>query len=390
MKIALVTETFPPQINGVSLTLRRLADYLVSQGHEVLVVHPRYAAEDGSGWCQNFRHGYTQVEMPAWPLPFYREVLLPRPPMGLYKKALDAFKPDLVHIATEAGLGLSALRFCRKRGWPVVSSFHTNFDAYARHYRMTWLVPAVISYLRWFHNRTAATFVPSQSIINRLQLLGFERLKLWPRGVETGHFRPDRPGAGALRSQFGIPENAVVVGHCGRLAPEKNTGYLVDVFSEMLKKSLQTHLLIVGDGPSRKAFEARLRQCSRASGRVHFTGYLTGEQLADAYSAMDLFAFSSRTETFGNVLLEAMASGLPVVALAEGGPNDVVQDGVTGRLLPPEAAPTEMAAILAEWAAGGGGRKLIAGQARAYAETQAWETIMRRLVEDYRAVLAGG
>lgn len=389
MKISLVTETFPPQINGASRTLGRLADYLVSQGHEVLVVHPRYSANDGSAMGQNVPHGYRQVEMPAWPLPFYREVILPRTPMGRYKKALDAFKPDLVHIATEAGLGLSALRFCRKRGWPVVSSFHTNFDAYARHYRMTWLVPAVTRYLRWFHNRTAATFVPSQTIINRLENLGFERLKLWPRGVETGHFRPDRPGARAVRSQYGIPENAVVVGHCGRLAPEKNTGYLVNVFSELLERLPQVQLLIVGDGPSRKAFEARMRQCSNASGRVHFTGYLTGEPLADAYAAMDLFAFSSRTETFGNVLLEAMASGLPVVALAEGGPADVVQDGTTGRLLPPEAAPAEMAAVLSDWAENGSKRNLLASQARAYAETQAWDRIMRRLEADYQAVLKG-
>lgn len=388
MKIALITETFPPQINGVSRTLGRLADFLVSQGHEVLVVHPRYADKGVSEIAQQLVHSYELVEMPAWPLPFYREVVLPRPPLGRYKQALDAFKPDLVHIATEAGLGLSALRFCRKRGWPVVSSFHTNFDAYARHYRLTWLVPAIAGYLRWFHNRTAATFVPSQTIIHRLEGLGFERLKLWPRGVETSHFRPDRPGALAVREQFGIPANAVVVGHCGRLAPEKNTNYLVDAFSALLEIAPQVHLLIVGDGPSRKGFEARLRQSANAAGRVHFTGYLTGEPLADTYAAMDLFALSSRTETFGNVLLEAMASGLPVVALAEGGPADVVQDGMTGRLLPPEAAPTEMAAILADWTEGVEERKRMAAQARSYADRQTWETIMRRMVEDYRAVLA--
>lgn len=388
MRIALITETYPPQINGVSRTLGMLTEHLSAKGHDVLVIHPEYGdLSSGLVIAPEYQDRIQIQTVPALPLPFYKEVLIPRPPFSNYKTVLSSFHPDLVHIATEGGLGLSALRYCKKRRWPVVSSFHTNFDAYASHYRMRWAVPVVARYLRWFHNRTLATYVPSTTMIHRLESLGFERLSLWPRGVNTSFFRPDRPGSKRIRDQFHIPVDATVIGHCGRLAPEKNIDYLADVFSQVLNESTNTHVLIVGDGPSRTALETKLKRLPHAFGRAHFTGYLTGDQLADAYSAMNLFAFSSRTETFGNVLLEAMASGLPVVAIAEGGPSDVVQDQVTGRLIDPKALPEEMTKILSQWISNKKLLNQIANNARTYAQKVTWERIMDGLFENYQVAL---
>lgn len=386
MKIAIVTETYPPQINGVSRTLGRLVEHLARGGHQVLVVHPRYEESAQAGPMAD---NVKTVQVKAWPLPFYREVLLPRPPFGAYKRALAAFEPDLVHVATEGGLGLSALRLGRRRGWPVVTSYHTNFDAYARHYRLGWAGPLVRLYLRWFHNQGLATFAPSMTICRQLESDGFHSVKLWSRGIDSDLFKPGRPGGGLLRERAGIPGDAVVIGHCGRLAPEKNIFFLADVFAEVLKRDDSAHVMVVGDGPSRTVLEERLRTVPGSTGRVHFTGYLTGAALADAYAAMNAFAFASRTETFGNVLLEAMASGLPVVALGEGGPMDVIQSGVAGLLLPPEAQPQEMAAVLVEWAGNKSEIERLGMAARRHAEATCWEAIMDGLVKDYEATIGG-
>lgn len=387
MKIALVTETFPPQINGVSRTLEQLARHAVGRGDEIMVVHPKYASDERSNVAGESSR-YRDLELPAVPLPFYPEVILPRPPFGRMRRSLDTFRPDIVHIATEALLGYSALRHCLKRNWPVVSSFHTNFDTYAAHYRLGWTVPTVNRYLRWFHNRTAATYVPSRSMIQKLAELGFERLVLWSRGVDTAVFRPRQVERLAGRDRLEIPATAFVVGHCGRLAPEKNVDFLAEAIERMLSRVMHAHAVIVGDGPSRSMIETRLKSIPGLARRVHFTGYLTGPRLADAYGLMDVFAFASRTETFGNVLLEAMATGLPVVALAEGGPADVVADGVTGRLLSRDAKPSSMADILAEWSHLPATVRKLGESARAYAGTQSWEAIMEGLFLDYRRVIA--
>ena len=389
MRLALITETFPPQINGVSRTLGKLAEFMTSHGHELLVIQPEYRDLDKKNDFKiNVHDKLKIVSLKAWPLPFYPEIMLPRPPFTTMKKALVEFQPDLVHIATEAALGLSALRFCRRQGWPVVSSFHTNFDAYARHYRMPWLVNIVSKYLRWFHNRTLATFVPSPTLIHRLEKNGFERLLLWPRGVDAQLFAPQRSGAAEVRQQWKIPANAFVVGHCGRLAPEKNAEYLEQVFQDFLRLKPADHLFIVGDGPSRKSLEMKLNQSPEIASRVHFTGYKTGVALADCYSAMNCFAFASRTETFGNVILEAMASGLPVVALAEGGPVDVIQHQKTGILLSPDAPPSAMVKELQSWSENQVQASLLGTSARQYAVSQTWDATMSSLLQHYLTIIS--
>ena len=195
MRLTLVTETFAPQVNGVSRTLGQLVDHLERSGDSVQVVHPDYGKPAA---------GVDHHLVKAWPLPFYREVSVPLPPFGKAHRAIEAFRPDVIHVATEITLGLSALRLARRVGVPVVSSFHTNFDQYCDHYRLGWAKGAAWRYLRWFHNRTLETYVPSRATIADLEGRGFERLVLWPRGVDGTLFRPDRPGREAVRRALGL------------------------------------------------------------------------------------------------------------------------------------------------------------------------------------------
>lgn len=375
MRITLVSETYFPQLNGVSRTLGQLVRALQVAGDTVQLIVPDYGrgeppvAED-------------VVRVRAVNLPFYPELRLPVPPFAAVHRAVERFDPDLIHIATEATLGLSLLRFALRRQIPLVSSFHTNFDQYTAHYGVGWLKGPIWRYLRWFHNRTRQTYVPSRSTIDELAARGFERLVLWPRGVDSHLFRPDRPARAAVRARLGFGAEDVVIGHVSRIAAEKNVAYLGQALAQVARARPGVRLLIVGDGPARPALEQELGAVAR------FVGYQTGEALADHYAACDLFAFASRTETFGNVILEAMASGLPVVAVRAGGPGEIVLPGVTGSLVEPDAPPAAMARALDRLVSDPVLRHRLADQARAYAETQSWEAILNGLREHYAAVVA--
>lgn len=372
MRITIVTETYFPQVNGVSRTLGQLVRVLTEAGDEVQLIHPDYGEPPSHE---------QHLLVRSFNLPFYRELFLPLPPFGKIRRAIDAFRPELVHIATEATLGLNVLRHVRRRKYPVVSSFHTNFDQYTAHYRIGWTKGLIWRYLRWFHNRTLETYVPSRATIAELEGRGFQRLVLWPRGVDGTVFRPDRPGRDAVRAALGIGPDDVVIGHVSRIAAEKNVGYLADALEVVEAARPQVRVLVVGDGPARPGMEARLGKAAR------FVGYRSGEDLADHYAAADLFAFTSLTETFGNVILEAMASGLPVVAVRAGGPGDTVRPGQTGLLIEPDQPPTTFAAALLSLVDDHERRRRMAHDARAYALSQTWDAIMGGLRERYLRIV---
>jgi glycosyltransferase involved in cell wall biosynthesis len=294
---------------------------------------------------------------------------------------MTAFQPDLVHIATEATLGLSVLRFALRRRLKVVSSFHTNFDQYSRHYRVGWARGAIERYLRWFHNRTQETYVPSRATIAQLEQLGFERLVLWQRGVDATMFRPDRPGRQEIRRALGWSPDDPVIGYVSRIAPEKNVDYLAEALAIVAARRPDVRMLMVGDGPSRAALERRLGASAR------FVGYKTGQDVADHYAAADIFAFSSLTETFGNVVLEAKASGLPVVALRAGGVGETVQPGETGLLVEPTEPPDRLAAALLSLVERPDERRRMGESARRYAESQSWDAIMSGLRDRYLSII---
>ena len=374
MRITLVTETYFPQVNGVSRTLGQLVRVLEAAGDAVQLIHPDYGQPAAGAHHRLVR---------SLNLPFYRELYLPLPPFGRTGNAIDAFAPDVVHIATEATLGLAILWHARRRKLPVVSSFHTNFDQYADHYRVGWAKGTIWRYMRWFHNRTCETYVPSLATIADLKTRGFERLVLWPRGVDAGTFRPDRPGRVAVRAALGFGPDDVVIGHVSRIAAEKNVAYLGAALLRVAEARPGSRMLIVGDGPARPELEAAL------GGAARFVGYRSGADLADHYAAADVFAFASLTETFGNVILEAMASGLPVVAVRAGGPGDTVRPGETGLLVEPTDPPDAFAAHLIDLIDHPDRRHRMAAAARDYARSRTWDAIMGGLRDRYARIAAG-
>ncbi len=371
MRVSLVTETYFPQVNGVSRTLGQLVRHLSVCGDEVQLIHPDY----GEPVERERVHLVKSIQ-----LPFYKELFLPLPPFGAVHRAIDQFRPDVIHIATEATLGLSVLRLALRRGYPVVSSFHTNFDQYSDHYRVGWSKGTIWRYLRWFHNRTRETYVPSRATIADLEARGFERLRLWPRGVDSTLFRPDRPGRDDVRRALGFKPDEVVVAYVSRIAAEKNINYLVDALVTVVAARPGARFLFVGDGPERAELERRMGPHAR------FVGYRSGEDLADHYAAADLFAFSSLTETFGNVILEAMASGLPVVALRAGGVGDTVRPGETGVLIEPDQPPGIFAEAVIRFIDDDDLRRRTARSARAYALSQSWDEIMEGLRDRYQRI----
>jgi glycosyltransferase involved in cell wall biosynthesis len=369
MRVTLVSETYSPQVNGVSRTLSQLVRLLEAEGDLVQLIHPDYGERPR-------RAGSVTVR--SMTVPFYRELHLPLPPFGKVRAAIDAFEPQIIHIATEATLGLAVLKHARGRGIPLVTSFHTNFDQYTEHYRIGWLSGVIWRYLRWFHNEGLETYVPSRATMSILARRGFERMVLWPRGVDSTLFRVGRAGREKVRAELGFEPGHVVVGHVSRLAAEKNVAYLGAALERLEEDCPEkVRVLVVGNGPARDELAAQLGP------RARFVGYRSGEDLADHYAACDVFAFASKTETFGNVILEAMASGLPVVAVRAGGPGDTVRPGQTGLLVEPTDPPRTMARALGALVEDDAERRRMGANARAYAESLAWNEIMRDLRRRY-------
>lgn len=359
LRIALVSETWFPQVNGVSRSLEKLVESFARCGDSVRLFIPRYPESQ-------LQDGVSAIGFRSIPLPFYPEVRLPVVIPATVGRELAGFRPDIVHIATEGPLGWAALRAARRLGLPVVSSYHTSFAHYLRLYGAGWLEGAAWRYLRGFHNATAATFCPTPSIRDQLLAKGFERVEIWSRGVDAVRFHPHKRDPD-LRRRLGVADNAVVLACCGRLAAEKNLETLLAAFSRLTPSS-PVHLLLIGDGPLRAKLE------SAGDPRVIFTGYRRGEELARLYAAADLFVFPSLSDTFGNVLLEAMASGLPAVAFEVPGPRDVVLPGETG-LLVGEVGAEPLAAALAGLLADPARLGRMSAAARRHAAGQDWEAI---------------
>ena len=323
LHIALISETFPPEINGVANTLGRLVDGLRSRGHRVQLIRPRQDIDHAQDADDDLL--LTQ----GWPLPGYPGLQWGQSSLHKLLRRWQRQRPDVLYIATEGPLGLSALRAARLLAIPVVSGFHTNFQQYTGHYGIGLLTRAMTNYLRWFHNRTQLTLVPSIGQKVDLERRDFERLALLARGVDSQLFHPRRR-SDALRESWGLGPDDLAVLHVGRLAAEKNLGLLVKAF-----RALQTahphrrmRLILVGDGPLRASLQAQLPQAL-------FCGLQRGETLAEHYASGDLFLFPSLSETFGNVVLEALASSLGVVAFDQAAAAQHIHHGHNGLLARP-------------------------------------------------------
>lgn len=302
LRVAIVTETYPPEINGVALTMVHFAQGLLARGHNIQLVRPRQHPQD----TPENKAYFSELLSPGLPLPRYSGLKLGLPIIRTLKRAWKKTPPDIVHIATEGPLGWAALHVARKLALPVSSDFHTNFHSYSRYYGLAWLYRPINLYLRYFHNRAQGTFVPSTDIRDQLATMGYRNLHIVGRGVDIELFNPNKRSA-VLRNTWGVREQDPVVLYVGRLAAEKNLDLLFTAFDAMQRVQPRAKLVLVGDGPLFESLRAR-------HPTYIFAGLRRGEDLAQYYASADIFLFPSTTETFGNVTVEAMASGLTVLA----------------------------------------------------------------------------
>ena len=319
MRIGLVTETFPPDTNGVAMTLERLVGYLTARLHHVDLIVPSAPSPA--------RHDpVSALTLRGMSVPGYPEVRFGPPAVGRLVAHWRQWRPDVLYVATQGPLGWAAVRAGGRLGIPVISGYHTHFAAYGRHYGLSLAAPLVEGYLRRFHQRTALTLAPTRELAATLQEAGFGTVDVLARGVDTALFNPQRRNSG-LRSQWGIFPRTPVALYVGRLAAEKNLELAVRSFRAIQRSQPQAHFVLVGDGPMRTSLQA-------TNPDFVFTGNLSSQTLAAHYASADLFLFPSLTDTFGNVVMEAMASGLPVVAFRTGAAAEHIRSFTSGVTAP--------------------------------------------------------
>jgi glycosyltransferase involved in cell wall biosynthesis len=370
LRIAMVTETYPPEVNGVARTMKEMVEGLRARGHVIQLVRPWQRPDDVPSVSG------TVHEMLG------RGISIPRYPqlkMGLpAKQALigswRTFRPDVVHVATEGPLGWSAVNAAQALGLPVASDFHTNFHTYSRHYGAAWLARPVAAYLRSFHNRCAYTMVPTREMADKLSALRFRGLRVAGRGVHAQVFSPEKRSA-ALRARWGAAEDTPVVLCVSRFAPEKNFPLVVKAFQAMRAVRPDARLVLVGDGPMAADLE-------KTNAGVVVAGRKENGELSAHYASADIFLFPSTSETYGLVTLEAMASGLGIVAYRYAAAREHLHHGDTALL--PEV--DDEAGFIAD------AKRLVAdliyaralgNAARAQAERLSWS----RAVEAFETVL---
>lgn len=369
MRIAIVTEVFVPKIDGITNRLRNTIECMVAQGHEVLVIAP-------AGSVAEFA-GAKVLRVPGPPFPPYPglRICLPDPRIPW---RLRRFRPDVVHVVGPACLGIWALLAARLLRLPTVASYHTDLPRYLRGYGLGFLQRLIWPLIRWVHNLAHRNLCPSTYTKQELEAHGIPDVGLWRGGVDTGLFHPDKRTIEMRRRIASNPTGAgPVLLYAGRVAPEKG----LDRLRPVLDRLPDCRLAIVGDGPARASLERHF-----AGYPVHFAGFLRGEELASAFASADLFVMPSLTETLGFVVLEAMSSGLPVVAANGGGIPDLVKSPDTGLLVDPRDADA-FAGAIEEILASRPRQRATAARARAFAESCDWPSETAALVEQYRETI---
>ena len=376
MHIALVTETYPPEVNGVAMTNQRLARGLLELGHSVLLIKPRRPGDPAPDTAGPAVFGVFGV-----PIPNYAGLRFGLPAPGQLEDALETARPNLVHVATEGPLGCAALRAARKLGLPVTSTFHTNFHEYCADYGAAPLGNAVLAYLRWFHNACALTTAPDPELIRRLGEAGLRRLRRLGRGVDTALFHPGRRDP-ELRAAWGAPEDAPVAIYVGRAAAEKNIPLALWAWAEARERRPDLRMVVVGGGPELKKLRRRWPE-------AHFAGMRYDADLARHYASADLFLFGSLSETFGNVVPEALASGLVTLTFDYAAGRQFIRDGDNGYLVPygDETAFREAAVRIA---GNPGVWPPVRKRARETAERHPWSATIRTFDGLLRGAARGG
>lgn len=362
--IEVVTDTYVPDINGVALSLGRLCNGLRQRGHRVEVIRSGKGAEGEAGvlW---------------WPLPGYWEIRVGFPLPGELRRRWQRNRPDIIYVAIETPFGFSAMRTARKLGIPVIGGFHTNFREYLQKYGMRRFAERVWTYQKWFHEQLARTLVPSPDARDRLAAAGFTKVEVLGRGVDTELFRPDRRDD-SLRLEWGARAETPVAIVVGRVSSEKNIKLAIRAFDRMRRGNPDVVCVVVGDGPARGGLQRRHPE-------VRFTGYRQGEALAACYASADILLFPSETETFGNVLLEGMASGLAVLAYDYAAAAWHGVDGENCLKVPKSDESAYLAA--AERLMDASLRARLGAGARASAQSLGWPSVVADLEKIIRNVL---
>ncbi|HYL88650.1 MAG TPA: glycosyltransferase family 1 protein [Burkholderiales bacterium] len=370
MRIAMITETYPPEVNGVARTVKEMVEGLRVRGHSIELTRPRQNGHDHAFVDGNLVERLGR----GLAIPRYPQLKMGLPAKGELLRAWSDQTPDIVHIATEGPLGWSALAAARKLNIKVATDFHTNFQTYSRHYGMGWLSSPVMAYLRRFHNRADCTMVPTLELADELSAAGFLGLKIVGRGVNPGVFSPAKRSR-ELRARWGAHDDTPVALCVSRFAPEKNFPLVILAYEAMRQARPDTKLVLVGDGPMAEKLK-------RQNLGYVIAGRLVNGELSAHYASGDIFIFPSTSETFGNVTLEAMASGLGVVAYRYAAAREHLVDGISGLLPEPNDEKSFIAAS----------RRLaldlplarrLGAAARAAAESLTWE----RIAADFEKVL---
>lgn len=366
LNIALVTETYLPEVNGVAITIGRMVHGLRQRGHRIHMVRPRQFKQDAAAK----EDGYEETLVSGMPIPGYPELKSGLPAKGLLTKLWKQQRPDIVHIATEGPLGWSALSAAHKLGIPVSTDFHTNFHSYTAHYGIGLLKKPIAAYLRHFHNKAACTLVPTASLQQQLEFEGYKNVLVVSRGVDGSLFHPAKRSA-ELRAAWNADDDTPVVMLVSRIAPEKNLHVVIQAFEQMRKINPLARLVMVGDGPARAELEKQYPH-------VIFAGMQTGEPLAQHYASGDIFLYPSLTETYGNVTVEAMASGLATIAYDYAAAQQHIRHDVNGLLAPfadTDAFVTQAKGLISDMAR----VQRIRLAARDTVESLTWEHIMGQM-----------
>lgn len=368
MRIAIFTETFLPKVDGIVVSVCRLLEHLEKHGHTAMVFAPGGSPRTYSG-AKVFSFRSVQV-------PFYPEMNI-SPPWAVVENKLREFKPDLVHLVNPVSLGLAGLRAAKLFQIPVIASYHTDVPGFAEHWNLGFLSNSIYRYARWIHNRVDLNVCPSEFTRKQLYEHNFERVEIWRGGVDVKLYSPQKRSK-EMRNYLSAnqPERPLLL-YVGRISPEKR----IDRLYPILKEYPEVRLAIIGDGPSREGLEKKF-----ADTDTIFTGYMQGEKLAAAYASGDIFTFTGDKETFGNVVIEAMASGLPVLAPNSGGVTDLVIDQYNGRQYDPYN-PDSMINAAKTMIKNPDLAKEYGRKGRQLAEGSTWEITLDELLTHYQKII---
>lgn len=371
-KVALFTGNYNHIKDGVSLTLNRLVEFLLENDTEVMVFGPSVSNPD-------VRHNGTLIAVPSVKMPGRPEYRFTTGFPKDAQKQLEAFDPDLIHLATPDVLGLKALKWAGRKNKTAVASYHTHFTSYLKYYKLTLFEPLLWKYLRWFYGNCRQIYVPTPSMAEELKKQGISGdMKIWARGIDNTRFNPEKRSE-SWRKSHGMAENDIVISFVSRLVWEKNLKLFADVIRQLQKKFPRVRALVVGDGPAAAGLKELLP-------KAVYTGFLEGDELATAYASSDIFFFPSDTETFGNVTLEAMASGLPCVVADAVGSKSLVAHGKNGFLAPAGQKKTFIGYI-GQLAENEDLRREMSAESLTRAKKFSWSRINSTLLEYYREAL---